>query len=48
VEYYDAPTVRAVTRASRASDYKFSSVMLGIVNSAPFQMRAAAVPQSQP
>jgi hypothetical protein len=48
VEYHDAPTVRAVTRASRASDYKFSSVVLGIVNSAPFQMRAAAVPQSQP
>ncbi len=39
VEYYDAPAVRKVVREARAQDYRFSSLILGIVNSAPFQMR---------
>ena len=41
VEYYDAPAVRQVTREARANNYKFSSFILGIVNSTPFQMRRA-------
>ena len=28
-EYYDAPTVRAIVRAAGASDYRFSSLILG-------------------
>jgi mono/diheme cytochrome c family protein len=40
-EYYDAPTVRAIVRTSAASDYRFSSIILGIVDSAPFRMRTA-------
>jgi Protein of unknown function (DUF1592)./Protein of unknown function (DUF1595)./Protein of unknown function (DUF1588)./Protein of unknown function (DUF1585). len=39
VEYYDAPAVRKVVREARAQDFRFSSVILGIVDSAPFQMR---------
>jgi len=39
VEYYDAPTVRAIVRDSRAQDFRVSSLVLGIVKSAPFQMR---------
>jgi hypothetical protein len=39
VEYYDAPAVRSVVREARASDYRFSSLIAGIVKSAPFQMR---------
>ncbi len=39
VEYYDAPAVRAVVQAARASNYRFSSIILGIVGSSPFQMR---------
>lgn len=39
VEYYDAPAIRKVVRDSGAQDYRFSSIVLGIVNSAPFQMR---------
>ena len=39
VEYYDAPAVRKVVRESREKDYRFSSLVLGIVNSTPFQMR---------
>ena len=39
LEYYDAPTVRAIDRAAAADDYRWSSIILGIVKSAPFQMR---------
>jgi len=39
VEYYDAPTIRAIVRASRAQDFRVSSLVLGIVKSDPFQMR---------
>jgi hypothetical protein len=39
VEYYDAPAVRNIVRQSRAGDYRFSSFILGVVNSTPFQMR---------
>jgi hypothetical protein len=38
-ETYDAPAVRGVVRSAQANDYKFSSFILGIVNSTPFQMR---------
>ncbi len=39
VEYYDAPAVRKVVRDARGRDFRFSSFIAGIVNSAPFQMR---------
>jgi hypothetical protein len=39
LEYYDAPAVRAIDRAAEADDYRWSSIILGIVKSAPFQMR---------
>jgi mono/diheme cytochrome c family protein len=39
VEYYDAPAIRKIVRESKVEDYRFSSVILGIVNSTPFQMR---------
>ena len=39
VEYYDAPAVRAIVREAEADDYRFSSLILGIVKSVPFQMR---------
>ena len=42
VEYYDAPAVRAITREAARSDYRFSSLILAIVNSTPFQMRKAS------
>jgi mono/diheme cytochrome c family protein len=41
VEYYDAPAVRKIVRDAAKDDYRFSSVILGIVKSAPFQMRRA-------
>ena len=36
--YYDMPTVRAIVRET-APDYRFTSIVLGIVNSTPFQKR---------
>jgi len=39
LEYYDMPTVRRIAMDASRSDYKFSSIVLGIVNSTPFKMR---------
>jgi mono/diheme cytochrome c family protein len=41
-ESYDAPAVRQVLRGAAAGNYKFSDIVVGIVKSAPFQMRRAA------
>lgn len=37
----DAPAIRQIVRQARAADYRFSSLILGIVQSVPFQMRSA-------
>jgi len=39
LEWTDKPHVRTILRDSAQEDYKFSSIILGIVNSVPFQMR---------
>jgi mono/diheme cytochrome c family protein len=39
LESYDGPAVRKIVRDAHANDYRFSSLILGIVNSTPFQMR---------
>ena len=39
VGYYDAPAIRKIVRESEANNFRFSSVIVGIVNSTPFQMR---------
>ena len=38
-EWYDMPAVREVVRRSAADDYRFSAVVMGIVQSAPFTTR---------
>ena len=35
----DMPTVRAIVRRSARNDYRLSSLVLGVVESAPFQMK---------
>jgi mono/diheme cytochrome c family protein len=42
VESYDMPIVRSVARDAARSNYRFSSIVLGIVKSTPFQMRKAS------
>ena len=44
VEYYDGPAIRKITHAAAANDYRWSSVILGIVDSTPFQMRRSREP----
>ena len=39
VEEYDHPVLRKIKRDAATEDYRWSSIILGIVNSAPFQMR---------
>jgi len=39
LDYYDAPTVRAIVRDARNKNYRFSSLIGGVVKSTPFQMR---------
>jgi hypothetical protein len=39
VQYYDRPTVRAIARYASRSNYRFSSIVMGIVKSTPFQMQ---------
>ena len=42
VTYRDQPAVRRIVREAAASDYRWSSLILGIVRSAPFQRHLAA------
>jgi mono/diheme cytochrome c family protein len=39
IEYYDMPTVRRIVRESARDQYRFSSIVTGIVRSDPFRMR---------
>jgi hypothetical protein len=41
LERYDRPALAAITAKLAAADYRFSELVLGIVNSVPFQMREA-------
>jgi hypothetical protein len=40
LEYYDRPTIRGIVRDAAAHDYRWSSLILGIVKSPTFLMRA--------
>jgi len=39
VEHYDEPAIRKIVRDSASSNYRWSSIIAGIVKSTPFQMR---------
>ena len=41
LEHYDAPAVRRILRDAEPGDYRWSSLILGVVESVPFQMRRA-------
>ena len=43
LEYYDRPAVRQIVRDAAANDYRWSSLVMGIVKSPAFQMRAPQV-----
>jgi hypothetical protein len=41
LDHHDMPAVRAIVRDAGRHNYQFSSIVLGIVHSVPFQMRMA-------
>jgi hypothetical protein len=48
VDYRDMPTVRAIVRNAARTDYRLSSIVLGIVESDAFQKRIAVAPATEP
>ena len=42
LEYYDQPAVRQIVERSEGDDYRWSSIILGIVESPSFLMRTAS------
>jgi hypothetical protein len=40
VESYDAPAIRQIVRAAQGDEFRFSTIILGITKSVPFQMRS--------
>jgi len=47
VEYFDEPTIRSIARDGSKQNYRFSSLVLGIVRSPAFQMKAAGPAATQ-
>jgi len=49
VEYYDYPAIRRIMQEGAGNDYRWSSVLVGIVKSMPFQMSVvrSAPPQNE-
>ena len=39
LEYYDAPAIRKILREAAPGGYRWSDLIMGVVKSAPFQMR---------
>jgi hypothetical protein len=39
LEPYDMPTVRAIVRRAARNDYKFSNILLGVIESPAFKMK---------
>ena len=44
LEDYDAPAVRRIVRESAESGHRWSSIVVGIVESVPFRMRRSREP----
>ena len=38
-EHFDRPTIRTITRNASSNNYRWSSIIVGIVKSTPFRMR---------
>ena len=48
VEYTDLPAIRKIARDAAQNDYRWSSIVLGIVNSPSFSMGIVGSPREQP
>jgi hypothetical protein len=47
IDYRDMPAVRKIVHEAAEDDYRFSTIVWEIVNSDPFLMRRAALPEGQ-
>lgn len=47
LEYYDMPAVRRIVHDASQHHYQFSSLVMGVVNSLPFQMKMKKAPVTQ-
>ena len=47
IQYYDMPVLRQILSDAGRNNYRFSSIVLGIVKSAPFQMKEKSAPQGR-
>jgi Protein of unknown function (DUF1585)/Protein of unknown function (DUF1588) len=47
IEYYDQPAVRKIARDAAANDYRWSSIIAGIVKSTPFTMSIAGTSEAR-
>jgi hypothetical protein len=45
LDYYDMPTIRKIVKQSAPSNYNFSTLVVNVVKSMPFQMRKAPKPE---
>jgi len=43
VEYEDMPVIRSIVNDAEKQDYRFQSILMGIIKSQPFQMRTKQV-----
>jgi hypothetical protein len=48
MEWQDMPTIRAIVRQAAADDYRFATILAGIVGSAPFRMKQVPVESNEP
>jgi hypothetical protein len=47
LEWYDMPVVRSIVDAAAENDYRFSDIVRGIAESAPFRMRSTGEPATE-
>jgi hypothetical protein len=48
IEHGDMPAVRAIVRGAHRDNYRFSSLLLGVIESPQFQQRNAVALQAAP
>ena len=46
VQYYDMLAVRAILRDAAKNNYRFSSIVLGIARSVPFEYKVKIAPEA--
>jgi hypothetical protein len=47
VEYYDMPVIRSIVKDADKNNDQFTSILMGVIKSAPFQMRTKVVEEAR-